>query len=1044
MRQRYLLGLIVLLGALALAALRPWGGNDTAPVAHGPVLPALAGLPVASRSHVLAIHDRMPMPFEANQGQTDSCVKFLSRSAGCSIFLTSSETVLTLQRPCSPRSPKATRTTAIVRMKLVGANPAPRVEALAPLPGKVNYLIGSDPRKWRTGVSTYARVKHTAVYPGIDLVHYGDQRQLEYDFVVAPGADPAAITLAFSGARKLELDPRGDLLLHTAAGTVRQHKPRIYQPLGRERRAVAGGWVLRGRNRAAFRLARYDTRRTLVIDPTLTYATYLGGSGDADERPYDVTLDAAGALYVTGRTNTVDFPTRKPLQPALRGGYGDAFVTKLAVGGSSLSLLYSTYVGGSDGDAGLGIAADAAGSAYVTGYTFSVDFPTTPGALKPAHPAGDLDAFVAKLSPAGDSLLYSTFLGAEGSADLGYDIAVDPPGSAYVTGETRSLNFPTTPRAFQPNYGGGYNDAFVAKLNASGSALLYSSYLGGSGEDASSGHNQIVVDAVGYCYLSGSTMSRNFPTTPRAYQPTMLGGTSDAFVAKVNAAGSNLIYSTYVGGREDDYCNGLAVDESGNAYLTGLTQSPDFRTTLNAFQRVSRQREQAWDAFLTKLSPDGSTAPYSTYFGGSNGTRALGVALGPAGRATIVGLTFDSDLPLKDAFDKTLNGNSDAFVAQFDTTAFGASSLIYSSYFGGTGQDDAFGIACDGQGNCFVVGYTNSADLPTTPGALQPKLAGGYDTYIAWVADTAVPSVELKDLFVTPAEVTGGADAFGQVTLTGPAPPGVVVASSSENDKVAIVPATLPIPVGSSTATFRIATKSVMAPTPVEISASWHGVPRKAQLTVIPEPPPDPFGKTRPIPIKTAADIVPCRFTAQAGDVILGRLSPNRDLDADPDLRLFAPDGSSIARKSDSYTVEITHTTAAAGVYTFLAGDAGGDNTGVMGLFVQRLNRPGNAVLLPDETPQTGMIKGPAQMDTYVVDGVAGQVLVVRLSEKGYPDIDPEVRLYDPSGKLLDSKSASASAEITWNLTATGRYTILAGDTTGRYTGAYTISAAKF
>src|SRR6266571_2575725 len=483
-------------------------------------------VPSDVKARLQEAYGNLPLSFEANQGQTDRQVQFLSRGPGYTLFLAPSEAVLALKqaqregedpslitRHASPRYEET-----VLRMRLLNANPKPKMVGSDEQPGKVNYFIGKDPAKWRTHIPTYAKVTSHAVYPGVDLVYYGHQRQLEFDFVVAPGADPNAIRLQFEGPDRLEVDAQGNLVLHVASGAIRLPKPLVYQTANGARHAVSGRYVLTGPHQVSFLVAAYDTSQPLVIDPTLVYSTYLGGSGT--DFGLGIAVDAAGSAYVTGATSSTNFPTASPLQAANGGGF-DAFVSKLNAAGSG--LVSSTYLGGSGGDGGSGIAVDAAGSAYVTGDTDSPNFPTA-SPLQAANGGGN-DVFVSKLDAAGSALLYSTYLGRSGG-DGGSGIAVDAAGSAYVTGQTDSPNFPTA-NPLQAANGGG-DDAFVSKLNSTGSALLYSTYLGGSGGDYGL---SIVVDAAGSAYVAGLTDSPNFPTASPLQAAN--GGGGDAFVAKI-------------------------------------------------------------------------------------------------------------------------------------------------------------------------------------------------------------------------------------------------------------------------------------------------------------------------------------------------------------------------------------------------------------------------------------------------------------------------------------------------------------------------------
>ena len=689
------------------------------------------------------------MQFEANLGLTDSEVKFIARGAGYTVFLTPTEAVLVL-RPTEPSEgnhgpvlpgldlrsprqpePKASpeRDTTVVRLGLVGANPNPEVAGVEPLPGKVNYFRGNDPRKWRTGIPTYAKVRYRGVYAGVDVVYYGAQRQLEYDFVVAPGADPTRIRLAVTGAEALGVDGAGDLLLKTATGALRLHKPLIYQGMGSARREVDGGYVVIGKDRVGFRVAAYDAGKPLVIDPVLSYSTYLGG-GLADIGYYGIAVDSAGNAYVTGSTVSSNFPTANPLQPTLNGS-NDAFVAKLNATGSA--LVYATYLGGSDYDAGYGIAVDSAGNAYVTGITYSSNFPTA----NPLQPTlnGSNDAFVAKLNATGSALVYATYLGgsdvyscdeygcyAEG--DFGKGIAVDSAGNAYVTGTTTSFDFPTA-NALRPWFSGYIRDAFVAKLNATGSALVYATYLGGSGDDTGQG---IAVDSAGNAYVTGGTTSFDFPTA-HPLQPRLGGFITNAFVAKIDAAGTELVYSTYLGGSQPcgyylygDLGFGIAVDSAGNAYVAGVASSLDF-PTVNAFQPRLRGCR---DAFVAKLNAVGSALVYSTYLGGSGDDASEGIAVDSAGNAYVTGSTRSSDFPLVNAM-RLWSGSSDAFVAKLNATG---TALVYSTYMGGSADDMGLGIAVDGAGNTYVTGFTDSSNFPSV-NAFQSTTGGGRDAFVA-------------------------------------------------------------------------------------------------------------------------------------------------------------------------------------------------------------------------------------------------------------------------------------------------------------------------
>jgi uncharacterized protein (TIGR03437 family) len=687
-----------------------------------------------------AAYGRLPLSFELNQGQAQGEAQFLARASGYQFYLTAAEAILCLPSPDDqlPRAlPSGSATSPArqpvsqpqpanaLRLKLVNAHPAPEGEGLDELPGKSHYLIGGDPARWRTGIRSYARVRYRDVYPGVSLTYYGNQRQLEYDFVVAPGADPRRIHLAFEGAQQMRLDGNGDLLLQVAGGEVRQRKPVIYQEADREfsagaRRMIAGHYVLRGEREVGFEIAAYDPGQPLVIDPVLSYSTYLGGAGS--ETGYSIAVDQAGNAYVAGTTSSDDFPLTPGALKTTSGG-GDVFVAKLNAAGTA--LVYATYFGGASSDVGYSLTVDAAGQVYVTGSTASTNFPTTPGALRAEFSGGE--AFVAKLSAAGDALIYSTYLGGSKN-DIGYGIAVDPAGSAYVTGLTTSTNFPVTAGAAQSAFGGGSADAFIVKLNPAGSALLYATYLGGSSGDDGRG---IAIDADGNAYVTGNTSSGNFPATSGALQ-TAYGGGGDAFVAKLNAAGGSLLYATYLGGGNSDRASSIAIDAAGQAHIAGDTVSNNFPATPGALQTAFGGGSPPSDAFVAKLNAGGTALLYATYLGGAGTDRAFGIALGSAGQAYLTGSTFSATLSnnfavTANAFQPAFRGNMDAFIAELSSDG---SALLYSTFLGLSGNETGSGIAADAAGNVYLIGSTSSANFLTTPQALQAAYSGSQEAFI--------------------------------------------------------------------------------------------------------------------------------------------------------------------------------------------------------------------------------------------------------------------------------------------------------------------------
>jgi hypothetical protein len=687
-------------------------------------------------SQLLSAYGQVPLSFEANQGQADSRVNFLARGNGYALFLTPGQAVLSLHQPAEHSSGQAPSGPAaagdVLAMQFLGANANPRVTGLDEQAGVTNYLIGNDPAQWHMHIANYGTVQYQGLYPGIDLNYYGNQRQLEYDFVVAPGADPRVIHLAFQGARSLALNDQGNLVLHTAGGDVVEHAPVLYQECDGGRQAVSGHYLLEGDGRVGFAVGRYDSSRTLTIDPILSYSTYFGGpthfGNNAENIGLGIAVDGAGNTYVTGYTTATDLPTLNPIQGTSGGGapylFGDAFVMKLNASGNA--LVYSTYLGGSGDDSGQGIAVDAAGNAYVTGYTTSTDFPTA-NALQAAN-GGGRDGFVAKLNAAGTALVYSTYLGGSGD-EFGRGIVVDAAGNAYVTGDTSSTDFPTA-NPLQAGNGGGSTDAFVAKLNGAGTALVYSTYLGGSGDDSGQG---IAVDAAGNTYVTGYTTSTDFPTA-NSLQPANAGG-YDAFVAKLNAAGTTLVYSTYLGGSHSDFGTGIALDAAGNAYVTGYTASVDF-PTVNPFQATTGSTYPFdVDAFVTKINASGQALVYSTYLGGNGLDEARAIAVDGAGNAYVTGYTDSADFPTVDPFQKGPVGGYDVFVTELNAPG---TALVFSSYLGGsTGSQFGNAIAVDSCGNAYVTGDTGACDFPIVNPFQGPSINPADYAFISKIVHAA-------------------------------------------------------------------------------------------------------------------------------------------------------------------------------------------------------------------------------------------------------------------------------------------------------------------
>lgn len=728
--------------ALVLSLATPGATIPTDSNAATSNLPAQNQIDAVTKARVLEAYTKMPLSFEANLGQTDKQVNFLARGKGYSVFLTPTEVVLTLRQ--TQGEPAATQPSglsqkSVVRLQLVGSNPTAQVKSLKQLPGKSNYLIGKDSSKWHTDVAHYAKVQYQAVYPGIDLVYYGNQGQLEYDFVVAPGATPQNIKFRVVGKSRLEIDKQGNLLLHTQKGVIRQHRPIVYQLINGQKKIIAGSYVLLGKHDVGFRLAKYDRTKQLVIDPVLSYSTYLGGSGNEDST--GIALDIQGNVYIVGETNSTDFPTKNAFNSSLSPD--DTFVMKLNPSASgAASLIYSTYLGGSSDEDNSNIAVDYQGNAYITGLTFSTNFPTTENAFS-RQLSGFGDAYVTKLNATGNSLLYSTYLA--GSSVNGLDnpsgIAVDLQRNIYVTGTTTSSDFPTTKSAFDRTFGAP-SDAFLTKINpaAFGTAsVVYSTYLGGTIDNSSSGSdindnaNGIAVDFRGNVYVTGTTNSTDFPI--KNSFDSSLTGSEDAFVTKINtwaSGAASVVYSTYFGGSMEDGGNAIAVDLQGNAYLTGQTRSTDFPTK-SAFDYTFNGYYS--DAFVTKLNPSlsgNASLVYSTYLGASSTDVAYGIAVDLQGNAYVVGETQSPDFPTRNAFDTFGGSNFDykAFVTKVSTYG---NSLVYSSYLGGDGTSRGYAIIVDLKGNAYVTGQTFSTNFPTK-NAFDGTFNGNGDGFVTKIS----------------------------------------------------------------------------------------------------------------------------------------------------------------------------------------------------------------------------------------------------------------------------------------------------------------------
>jgi len=626
------------------------------------------------------------LSFEPNAGQAAADVRYLARTGNFVLYLTDSGAIV------------AGRKQSPLRTRFAGARLSPPIRGEKRQPSLTNYFVGNDPRKWQVGLPNYEQVRYAGVYPGIDLVYHGNEGRLEYDWIVAPGMDPANIRMIFENAERTRIDPHGDLVIRAGDSEYRHQRPLVYQEIDGRRVPVEGAWVLHG-NEGTFRIGSYDRRRELVIDPPLAYSTYVGGSGL--DYAYAIAVDSIGNTYVTGATGSTDFPGGGTLK-----GTEDVFVIKINPAGTA--KLYTTFLGGGGVDEGHGIAVDVQGNAYITGSTGSLDFPLK-NPLQAAF-GGSGDAFVTKLSANGAALLYSTYLGGS-SIDIGNGIAVDAVDNAYVVGSTFSTNFPTK-AAFQASKG-AQEDAFLVKVNASGSALVYATYLGGNNVDEGNG---IAIDAAGNAYVTGYTASTDFPV-----QSPFRGSNAnsvDAFVTKMNPAGSALVYSTYLGGSATDYGTSIAVDSAGNAYVTGVVSSDDFPLVSPIDPKLGSHAVD--DAFITKINPAGSALVYSTYLGGGSEDAPYGIALDQAGNVYVTGRTNSSDFPLTNPIQSVVHA-FDIFVTEIDAAG---SARLFSTLIGGTGSESGRGIAVDNLGNIHVAGEGTSTDFPTVK-PLQAANGGG-------------------------------------------------------------------------------------------------------------------------------------------------------------------------------------------------------------------------------------------------------------------------------------------------------------------------------
>ena len=713
--------------ALVLASLAGCGG---APGQPAPDRPDAA---------VTAAFQAQPLTFVANRGQADSRVRFQVQGPGHAFSLTRDQVALTLRQPNGDGVNLA--------LRFEHANAQATITGAERAPGITNYVLGTSRH---TEIPGYQRVTYAGLWPGIDLTLSGRDGALKYEFRVRPGADAGDIALAYRGITGLRTDTTGGLDIDTARGRLTDAPPVAYQEIDGRRTPVASRFALHDGGGYGFATAGYDRGRDLIIDPSLSYSTFLGGA--SDESGNAIKVDAAGNAYVTGFTQSPDFPVTPGAfdRTGAASNNVDAFVTKLSPTGA---LVYSTFLGGTNFDWGRAIAVDSAGSAYVTGRTQSPNFPVTGGAFDrsfnvdncPRCGIDQADVFVAKLNPAGSALTYSTFVGST-QPDDAFGIALDGARNAYVTGETDGANFPTTAGAFDRTNNGG-NDGVVFKLNATGSALAYSTLLGGADNELP---DEIAVDQAGNAVIGGSTRSADFPTTPGAFDTTQNGGAFDErfdlFVTKLNSAGSGLVYSTFIGGSKSDFGSDFALDAAGSTYVVGATLSPDFPTTPGSFDPVFSGTSES---FALKLNPAGNALVYSTFLGQAS---AGAVAPDAAGNAWLAGSSGPGGLTTADAFAPFFKGGgSDAYLARLNAAG---NAITFASFLGGSDSETANDVALDPSGNVLLAGHTFSPDFPTTPGAPDRTFAG--DPLVFW-----------GEAFVAKVDVAGTAP---PVTPPAPAP----------------------------------------------------------------------------------------------------------------------------------------------------------------------------------------------------------------------------------------------------------------------------------
>jgi len=660
----------------------------------------------------------LPVAFAPNAGQTDDSVRYVARGAGYSFFFTDEQAVLSLVKADGQDV-----TGVALELRFLGVSPDAHVEAREPASGTVSQLTGSSGDS-ASNVETYQEIVYRELWPGIDMIFRGDGGELKYEFHLDPGADPRDIRLDYDGASGLSLASDGDLRIHTPLGVLSDASPVSHQAVEGDRVPVTSHYAIRGADDGGYGFAveDYDHTRPLVIDPAIDFSTFVGGTGSDSGRGIDV--DPAGNIYVTGQTASANYPTTAGVFDSGYNNNTDVFVTKLDSTGST--VVYSTFMGGSAFDSGNGIAVDDAGAAYVAGFSGSLNYPTTPGSFDTTQNGGS-DAFVSKLDPSGSRLEYSTYLGGAGFSFEGANgIAVDHEGSAYVTGFTGSAAFPATPGAYDTTKNGTANDVYVTKLDPAGAALSYSTFLGGTTSDTG---NDVDVDGQGRAYVTGFSASADFPVTPDAHDSSHNGG-NDAFVTTLNATGSALAYSTYLGGAGNDSGQGIGADERGRVtWVTGSTASSDYPTSEAAHDRTYNGGGDVFVASFDKFSK----LAYSTFLGGTASDAGSGIAVDDKGKlAQVTGSTASADFPTAGLADDTsYNGGGDAFLASLKRSN---GELVHSTFLGGTGSDAGIAVAVGAdRKRSYVTGSTGSPDFPSNPGAFDRSHNGTDDVFVTSV-----------------------------------------------------------------------------------------------------------------------------------------------------------------------------------------------------------------------------------------------------------------------------------------------------------------------